>query len=139
MFLVLMVYIHCNKACSKNLELRMKWGTILFFNGYVPLANQIFKEYAIKDFEAAAHEYYCGIAANIFYELGIFLSIIPHILSYLDILPPSYTFSLIICHIFLLILSIIPFIFIYPFTSNYKHKYHILCMSQSLYFAHILL
>ena len=58
-------------TCSKNLELRMKWGTILFFNGYVPLANQIFREYATKDFEAAAHEYYCGIAANIFYELGM--------------------------------------------------------------------
>eukprot|EP01084_Bolivina_argentea_P253245 425328_1 len=48
----------------------MKWGTILFFNGYLPLANQIFKDYATKDFEASAHQYYCGIAANILYELG---------------------------------------------------------------------
>ena len=57
-------------SCSKNLELKMKWGTILYFNGYVPLANQIFREYAIGGYTASAHEYYCGIAANILYELG---------------------------------------------------------------------
>ena len=113
-------------ACSKNLELRMKWGTILFFNGYVPLANQIFSKYATKDFEASAHEYYCGIAANISYELGIFLSVIPHILSYLHILPP---FGLMLFYIIFMILSIIPFI--YP--SKRKFKYppshpNILCM-----------
>eukprot|EP01084_Bolivina_argentea_P186062 320767_1 len=60
------------KSCNKNLELRMKWATTLYFNGYLPLANQIFKEYATKDFEASSHEYYCGLAANCFYELGKF-------------------------------------------------------------------
>lgn len=58
------------KSCSKNLELKMKWGTILYFNGYIPLANQVFKEYAIGDYNASEHEFYCGIAANILYELG---------------------------------------------------------------------
>ena len=40
-------------------SLKLKWGVALFFCGYVPLESQIFK-----------HEYYCGVAANILYELG---------------------------------------------------------------------
>jgi len=36
----------------------------------VPLASQIFKEYATKDFNSEQHELYCGIAATILYELG---------------------------------------------------------------------
>merc|ERR1719334_1249081 len=43
---------------------------MLFFCGYAPLASQIFKEYATKDFNSEQHELYCGIAATILYELG---------------------------------------------------------------------
>ena len=58
--------------CSKNLELRMKWATILYFNGYMRLAHEIFSDYALGTLQADAHEYYCGIAANILYETGTF-------------------------------------------------------------------
>jgi len=56
-------------ACSNNFELRLKWATILFFNNYLPAAMKVFNEYTSKDLESSAHEYYCAIAANVYFEL----------------------------------------------------------------------
>ena len=70
------MYTLHNAHMNKNMELRMKWGVILYFNGYLPLAMQIFREYVMKDMKSTvSHEYYCGLACCLFFELGICLLI----------------------------------------------------------------